>query len=233
MRPDLIVCHPFHVDYPIWRQQIKDNRGKFDKVIVVFTNMNTHGDVRSFVQEAMKLDDVTFADSDSLKPDQDWRDAATNRGLLFSESDWVFFTEQDFFFSNSFWEKLVEKSSKNDCVVYSEGERPHPCCWLVKRSVIDQTDRDFGVIPDIGDHFSKFYKNLVDLEAKIELIPKDDTFDHLNGLSQNMHMLQSGEEPNFRPMEFKKYLHECLYLTNVPLLPAFVELAKKYLEDYS
>ena len=50
MKPDLIESWPQHLDYPLHRKFIKENRDRFAKVIIVFTAMNAQGDYREFVK---------------------------------------------------------------------------------------------------------------------------------------------------------------------------------------
>ena len=58
MKPDVIVSWPRHADYPLWRQFIRENRQRFAKVIVAFTDHDGH-DYSQFVVDAMCQDDIT------------------------------------------------------------------------------------------------------------------------------------------------------------------------------
>ncbi|MEK6881126.1 MAG: hypothetical protein AABY22_16015, partial [Nanoarchaeota archaeon] len=104
MITDLIVSHPKHLDYPLFRQFIKENRAHFKKVLIVFTDMNVPDlDYRSFIQDAMRKDKITFMDCLPAEADEDWRNKAINMALSVSDADWVYFTEQDFFPQEGFW----------------------------------------------------------------------------------------------------------------------------------
>ena len=229
---DIICSHPKHLDYPLWRQQIHRDRAMFDRVIVVFTDMSVNSDERIFIQEAMKHDDVNFMNSERAQSGEDWRNKAVNLALSFSKSEWVLFTEQDFIITNpqAFWEKINNniKNRNLDVISFTEGNRPHPAFMLVKRKYIDKTNKNFGVVPDKHDHFYKFFDDLLHTNAQVGYFSKTDDFYHLNGLSQNMYLLQTGQKPNFRPEEFKKYLQNCLAV-EVPIQPEFNKIALKYI----
>jgi len=236
MRPDLITPWPIHVDYPLWRQQLKKIRGHFDKVIIVFTQMNAEGDYREFIKDSLAGDDCIIVDSNNLKPGEDWRNVATNTGLEYSQSDWVFFTEEDFFINDMdrFWElvnSLVDAGVKA-IGYFQSGDRFHPCCLFVERETINATQRDFGVRPDVSDHFSIFTQDLLNNKVPVGYITEPmrmSIFYHLNGLSQNIYLLQSGEVPNYDPPSFKKYMEDCLLVS--PIHEDFIKMAKEYLHE--
>lgn len=225
MKPDIIISWPRHVDYPLWRQFIRDNRNRLSKVIIVFTNMNTDGDYRQFVQDAMARDDIIAVDNGPVLADQDWRSVAVNKALQYSDNEWVWFTEQDFSIKEGFWEEIERNVNMHyDAFGACIGTRLHPCCIFAKRKLIDSTSKNFGVIPDKSDHFGIFQSEITNYT---HIDPK--TYGHMNGLSQNMWMLQHGEEPNYEPGNFKDYLRECLECT-VPIDPKFITMAEEYLK---
>ena len=89
---DVIVCWPRFADYPRWRQFIRDERRRFGRVFVVFTEHDgpdRSGWVRANFPEATCIDSPA-------RGDRDWRDVAVNAALDLSEADRVWFTEQDF-----------------------------------------------------------------------------------------------------------------------------------------
>lgn len=236
MKPDLITPWPMHLDFPLWRQQLRRIRGHFDKVVIIFTHMNAKGDYRSFVRDALKDDQCIIKDNNEVSGDQDWRNVATNKGLEYCNSEWVFFTEEDFFIKagGNFW-KLVKsmQDAGSKVIGYFQGDmRIHPCCLFVERATIDtQTQRDFGVSPDTSDHFYVFTEELKKSGVSIGYITepmRGDSFYHLNGLSQNLFLLQTGEVPNYNPPQFRKHLEECLKV-DVPLHPDFVSMAEGYI----
>lgn len=226
MKPDLIICQPRHLDFPLWRKFIRDNRFRFNKIIVVFTHMNVSDvDYRQFVQDSLREDNVIFLDCLPAEADEDWRNKAVNMALTVSDSEWVWFTEQDFTALDGFWD-AVEKASKVTSVIWVEvGERPHPCCIFIKRDLIEKTSKNFGVVRDVSDHFSIFTKEIRD---QFPVITIERGWHHMNGLSQNLRMLQLGEEPNYNPEEFKEYCKRCLEIDSIH--PDFKALFEKYLE---
>lgn len=219
---DLIEVWPKHLDYPLHRQWLKTNRNRFRKVIVVFTEMNVPIlDYRGFVQEAMNKSDITFLDCLPAKSGEDWRNKAVNMALTVSNAEWVWFTEQDFTSTEGFWDEIERLGWEHDAIGINEGSRTHPASLLVKRNLINETSRNFGVIPDIADHFAQFTSEL----GTVAFISPE-YWNHMNGLSQNMRMLQQGGEPNYRPRSFKEYCKECLKVE--PLHPDFEELFRWY-----
>lgn len=201
--PDLIVCWPRHMDFPLWRTQLHRDRDRFSKVLVVFTDMNVAGlDYREFIKDAMKEDDVMFLDNDPVSGDQDWRNVATNKALLYSDSEWVFFTEQDFFWNQGFWNEVFKKD--NEYKVVKVGDRVHPCCIIIKRSLLDNTCLDFSVIRDVSDHFSRIQNDLSHLF--VQVIPEK-FWIHMGGLSQNLRFLQLGtfQDIAYNKEEFRNF----------------------------
>jgi hypothetical protein len=82
----------------------------------------------------------------------------------------------------------------------------HPCSIFARRDIIDRTSRNFGIVPNVSDHFSIFQKEIEDnLSAKVYRI-HEDLYQHLNGLSSNLTQIQDGKDPNFQPAEVAKYL---------------------------
>ena len=184
--------------------------------------MNTEGDYRQFIQDAMAKDSVIFTDSDQV-PGRDWRDVAVNKGLLHSDSEWVWFTEQDFTPLDGFWDEVERNQQMHyDAFGAAVETRLHPCCIFAKRSLIDSTSKNFGVVADKLDHFGLFQS---EIQNYTHIDPK--TYHHMNGLSQNLHMLQHGEEPNYLPSEFKEYCRKCLEMNSTH--PDFKELFEWYL----
>ena len=228
MNIDLICCHPFHLDYPLWREFIKNNRDRFNKVIVVFTDMNVADlDYREFVQTTMKKDKITFMDCLPAEANEDWRNKAINMALTVSNAEWIWFMEEDFFPQNNFWKEVEDLMKRCDVFGYYQDARLHPCCIFIKRELLDKTSKNFGVIRDEADHFSRIQKNLESKDIMIGVIPSY-LGKHMNALSQNMFMLQNGEEPNYQPEEFKEYCKQCLLLED--LHTDFLKLFREYVK---
>jgi hypothetical protein len=158
----------------------------------------------------MLRDEVQFVFCPVLLPGDDWRNIAVNHALQYSKSEWVWFTEQDFLPKGNFWEE-VGKAVSNDCKTIGilEGERLHPACLFIKREILNQTKHDFGIIPNVSDHFSRLAKDLDSLGIKPAILPPE-TYEHMNGLSNNFRQLLDGQEPNYKRDEFMKYLAETL-----------------------
>lgn len=216
------------MDYPLWREQLRKDRSLFDNVIIIFTDMNVPIDYREFVAQAMLEDRVIFLDNPPVTARDDWRNVATRKALRFTRQKWIFFTEQDFFWKEGFWPVVGEAMGRVEYIRALVGDRVHPCCLFLTRDLLNKTNRDFGVIKDVSDHFSKIQNELVPIEAFD--IPQDLWF-HFGGLSQNMFLLSRGEEPNYMPAEFKKYCEDCLNVS-VPMHEDFVNLFKGYLSEH-
>lgn len=226
IKPDVIVVWPRNCDYPLWRQQIRNSRKFFTDVIVVFMETNTGSDYREFVQEAMKDDQVKFFQSPPVIGDKDWRDVATNEGLKHSFSKWVYFTEQDFFTTMQFWQEVNLRVRDHYPVIgVMEGDRLHPCSFLCRRESIERTRKDFGIVAGQHDHFWKFTQDLVTNVEEIAVVKGG--YEHMNGLSHNLSLLEQGKEITYKPEVFRKYLEKCLKV-EVPMHDNFREMAEKY-----
>src|SRR3990167_7252198 len=196
--PDLVVCHPLHLDYPLWREMIKE-------------------------------DDITFLDCLPIVAGEDWRNKAVNMALSISNSEWVYFTEQDFIPVPEFWREVTDLMKRADVFGKYEGNRLHPCCFFIKRELLNRTSKDFGANGDKGyDHFALIQK-WINSHNIICGVIFSQFGHHMNGLSQNLHMLQIGLEPNYQPERFKEYCKQCLLLDD--LHPAFEKLFKEYLKS--
>lgn len=226
--PDLIVCNPTHLYFPLFTKMIKENRKQFDKVIMVMTDMAVRDpNYRLYIREAMANEGVIFLDCPRAESGQDWRNEAIKMALYVSQSPWVYFTEQDFIPVPEFWREVTDLMQRTEVFGrYQEG-RLHPCCLFIKRGLLDKTSKDFSAYPEKGmDHFGMIQKWLESKDIICGVIFSQYGH-HMNGLSQNLHMLQNGEQPNYAPPEFKKYVEECLK-EDIP--PDMVLLFKSYLE---
>lgn len=229
MVTDVLLAWPRNCDYPKWRQFLRDNRQRFNEILIAFTETNEGHDYRVFIQQAMLLDYVHFGEAPIPDPKagEDWRSLAINAMLLHSyNAPWVWFTEQDFYPLEGFWQEVerLENEGCNVIAVYQES-RMHPCCIFMSREVLNRTRKDFGIIPDVSDHFSKIQQDIDAMGAKIGII-NPATYYHHNGLSHNLTLLARGQQPNYEVDKFKEWLRECLAVT-VQLDERFVELAKR------
>ena len=227
MKPDLIISWPKNNDYPVWREMIRSHRHRFAEIWVVFTETNDGLDFSPFVKEAMKHEAVKFIQQPPVR-DHDWRDVAVNEALRQSHSEWVFFTEQDFFFRDGFWEFVDQFLSRVDVLAVMDRERMHPCGIFMSRDALKRTSCNFGIIPGVSDHFSRIQNDVNSVGLKQVTIPEK-LYHHMNGLSQNFTLLKNGDEPNYKPELFKRYLQSCLLVT-VPLNEEWLKIVKPWIE---
>lgn len=210
IRPDVIVCWPRNCDYPLWRQFIRDNREKFNLVIVVFTETNHGEDYREFIRDAMHQDYVLFVENRPVNYGaEDWRNIGVNAALLHSyNSEWVWFTEQDFIPTNTtYWNDIQENSEKYDILGVYQGERLHPCSIYIKQSLLNKTSKDFSAKPPEYDHFGKLQIDIGALQRPVYHI--ENNYTHMNGLSHNIALIERGEAPNHNIPQLNQYLKDC------------------------
>jgi len=229
IKADLIVAWPVNCDYPLWREMVRAYRHRFNKVIVGFMQTNDNTDYRPFIKAAMAQDAVTFVEPRTYGGSEDWRDVVTNDCLKLCISDWIYFTEQDFFFKDKFWD-IVDNISGTpgvDLFAVLEGERLHPCSLLIKRAVLERTRKNFGIKAGYCDHFGLIAQDLVNMHAVKYTMPPS-SYTHMNGLSHNFKLITIGEPPVYKKEQFDDYLRRCLKC-QVPLEPGFVALTTSYL----
>lgn len=229
---DLLVTWPVDCDYPVWRRWLAANRMRFDRVIVAFSPMPGSDDWRDQLRPLLAADDVTCLDT-RWEDGADWRDAAVNAALNVSEAAWVWFTEQDFHIvePDNFWRTVYAHLECADAIGVRADTRWHPCSLFVHRDAVEATSRYFGSDP--VDHFYRFGK---ELEAKAARFVNIDafwpyTYNHMQGLSHNFHLVRRGEEVTFKPDEFARYLWACRH-SGVPLVPEWTALVAPWLARY-
>jgi hypothetical protein len=227
---DVIISWPDSVDYPNWRSFIKKNRQRFNNVFVAFTVTNSGTDYTNFISSSMSDDNITFLYPPHNSPltsshFEDWRNRSVNQALDLSKSEWVWFTEQDFIIKDDdeFWLNIYSLMKEFDAIGYREGQgsgldmsRYHPACLFVKRQIIDKTNRYFGIVPDVSDHFAVFSQQINLQNCKVSLLDKNN-FTHMNGLSHNFNLMQRGEKIVYYPLDFQLYLKDCLLLNDVEI----------------
>lgn len=228
MKPDVIISWPRNCDYPLWRQFIRDNRNRFEKVIIVFTETNNGANYRHFVTRAMQQDDVTILESPVVGGREDWRNIAINYALQFSNSDWVWFTEQDFFPLADFWQYIEEGEKLGGVICVKEGYRIHPCCLFIRRDQLEKTSKNFGIVADKLDHFGLVQIDIESLSIPRFVLPQT-AYVHMSGLSHNMRLVAEGQRPNWNKQEFDEYIKNCLAVT-VELSDYFVSLYTNYMQ---
>lgn len=206
---DLIITWPNNCDYPLWRKWLAENSQRFEHVVVVFMESNQGDNYSEFLIENLPGVVIPLF-SPQIQPGQDWRDVAVNFGLSFlknSDAEWVWFTEQDFVPGQMFWvefEKLKQYGFETIGVM--DSERLHPCSLFVKRSVLENTSKDFTAKPPEYDHFGKLQKELTTNITTID--PQH--YHHFAGMSHNWRLVTDGEQPNYKPDEFIEYLKRSL-----------------------
>lgn len=224
--PDIIVTWPRSTDYPLWREYIRRNRTRLNEVIVVFMETNQGHDYRDFVRGAMFADRAFCLDSPTVKPGEDWRNVAVNAGLEYSlHSEYIWFTEQDFFPLPGFWNE-VEAHNGKGYIGIKEGDRIHPASLFVQRSALQKTTKNFSIVPNVLDHFGLFVNELQQITNGAILSPE--RYMHLAGLSHNLSLIERGEAPNHNVIQLKAYLEGCLKL-DVPVHDNFIGMINKYL----
>jgi len=229
IRPDIIITWPRNCDYPIWRSMIHDFRTNFNNVIIAFHETNSGEDYREFIKETMYKDFCFFVNPPQITGDEDWRNISIKYSLFESyNSEWVWFTEQDFFPKENFFEE-VQKHVDNNCDVISvyDGPRMHPCCIFVKRETLNKTSKDFSIIPGVLDHFGKFQKEVETMGVKIGIIDEK-TYLHMNGLSHNLRLIYEGEPVTYYPEKFRKYIIASLKV-DLPIDQRYLKMCEKYL----
>lgn len=234
---NIIISWPRNTDYPLWRQFIRDNRNRFQKVIVVFTETNYGKNYREFIIDAMHDDNVDFMESPPPIND-DWRNVAVNYALTalpYKEDQWVWFTEQDFFPLEGFWEEVYKNAELKDvgAIGIIDGIRLHPACIFMKREILDKTRKAFGIRPDVADHFymvQEDLQRLAETEGIRTKILDQNLYKHMAGLSHNMRLIEEGGQPNHQKEEFINYLKKCVKVS-VPLEGFFTDLSNRVIQE--
>lgn len=196
---------------------IRDNRKRFDQVIVVFTETYHGEDYREYIKDVMHADRITFLDSPLPRGHEDWRDVSVNHGLQYSNAEWVWFTEEDFFPFGSFWDDVETIMGDENCISIEvvDGVRVHPCCLFLPKGIIMRTRKNFGIKPDVSDHFSLIQQDLErilheDAGYANRAILNPGTYKHMAGLSHNNRLLEDGVDPNHAVGDFREYAEKCL-----------------------
>ena len=205
-KPDVLITWPSSVDYPLCRFQLQTFRSFFDKVIIT-TYAHGMPDFRPFLKQVMKR--TIFVDSglDS----ETWRERAVASGLEKSESEWVLFTEQDFFWKGDhFLYEVLKETANSDVIGIRQGARLHPCFLLVKRAALEKTTKQFGVLGQDKDHFTGVSQELLKI-GKFKDIRDLGLFEgvdwyHFSSMTWNLFRIKDGDVKNFHePVEFLVY----------------------------
>jgi hypothetical protein len=225
---DIVIPWPSNCDYPLWRQFITEEGWRFGRVIVVFTQAGTGYDYRPDVTKVLGMigPNILVTDSPKVMPDEDWRDVATRYGLKFVISEWVWFTEQDFLPKLGFFDHILEYyNMATDVIAAYQGDRMHPCSIFIAKATLDKMRLDFGIKPNVADHFSKIQDQIESLKLIVGKIDEH-LYYHFNGLSHNFRLVSEGQLPNYQPKEFLEYLKTSIS-AQVPQIAEYQNTAKK------
>lgn len=205
IKPDLILVWPDTIEFPLFSKFLNEERDRFEKVIIVFSQTNWGPSAEMKVMSS--ITDALFLPAETTPPGEDWRNFAVNRALKHSFSPWIWFTEQDFTPKEGFWKHVAELEEKKVGVIgIQDNNRLHPCSLFIKRSVLDKTSKDFSARPNEGyDHFGKIYQDLDKINVTIGFVSPE-FYHHYAGLTHNLHLLMQGQKPVYKPEEFYEYL---------------------------
>lgn len=166
MNIDIVSQICVYNDNPIFRQLIQRHRNKFNKVILYASRHHGVIDLEEFWRRVFPETWVS-TEIDWTKPGVDWRQEETIPLIEKSDSEWILFMEADFFVDD--WDKLwrdVEKAMQDaDMIGWYDNNVPfyiHPCFLLIKRELLEKTQKDFRAHPEIegSDHFAQITKDV-------------------------------------------------------------------------
>jgi len=209
MKPDVIVCWPKDIYYPLFISQMNRDRDLFGRVIVVMTKAETD---RDFSEDIVINDCIVLEAKDEPG---DWRNTATKAALARSNSERVLFLEQDFFYKRDFIEKLLELD--HNMIGFKDDNRFHPACLLVKKKALSGIKLDFSANPPKHDHFGAVTSQIAG-ETFEELGLEN--WHHLSGLTYNYRIPQAYHKRD----EFYTY---CEYCKKLPQPGEWREFSKQ------
>lgn len=198
MKPDLLLQWCVYADYPLYRAWAAKYRNKFNKIIIYPSRQHGVVDLEEF---AKRVFPETWVERENIDYGvTDWRQGETEPLLKHVESDWIYFSEQDFFCKNwdKFFEDIERESKTSDMMgLWNPTHFPyvHPSCLLIKTEVFNMTNKDFRAHPEINgaDHFSMITRDVIDrgglrirtlqnMGYDADMHPDADCF-HLGGLT--------------------------------------------------
>lgn len=209
----VVISWPDSFDFPYFRKNLSELQKYVDEVVVCFTVHGNHP-LREWLTQHMP--ECRFlSDADAVHYPGDWRNKSTNWMIDNSKGDWLLSLEQDFFIKDyqNFFTKVKEAMQKYEAISFPEGQRWHPAFFLVKREVLEKTNRDFSVQGTDKDHFWYVTKQLKGLAQaytdlnSIGLHYMDDWF-HMAGLTENYF----APKPYYRMDDFHAYNDACAKL---------------------
>lgn len=200
MLVDVITCNPRDVLYPWWMARMNKDRDLFKDIIIMKTGGASDTNFSNYIRANVRHSTVVDKFVDDGK---DWRNAAINEALKHSKADYVLFLEQDFLVVDGFFQALFDKlqtSGHTSSIGFRDGNRLHPACLLVRKNILDKTNKDFSVDTDVGDHFYKFTNNLAEYSEILDMADLPDHY-HLAGLTQNYRLTENW----YQPQTFNQY----------------------------
>lgn len=230
IKPDVIAVNPTHIDFPMFRYQIRQYRNLYNKVIIVFSEHYTGQNLQQSIQQAMQQDQITF-----LNPcnptGRDWRDAAVHNALQYSDASHVLFLEQDFIINSS---HLLEEAFKQSSTVgFKETDLPrlHPAFLFMSRDNLNKTSCNFAANPPHWDHFGQIEVDLKLLNCPIAELEEmnftsPDDWEHLAGLVHNYTLLINNQPVTYHLERFQEYNKEVLSL-DIETVQEFINIINK------
>jgi len=231
IKPDIIVTQPTHVDFPLFRYQIRQYRHLYNNVIVHFSQHHGKPDVSKFIEQAMGHDNVICVKHQPPSA-KDWRDVAVKGCLRYVSSSHILFLEQDFIIKNPLLLDFVFSNNDKTIGFREPGsDRLHPAFLFITKDKLWKTSRDFGANAPEWDHFGKISKELEDINEVPLLLPntgfKTPTdWEHIAGLTHNYSMVVKKQSPNYQPERFREYNRELLSL-DIEQCPEFLSIIRK------
>lgn len=172
MNVDKILQWCIFSDYPLFRAHAKKYRDKVNKIILYPSRQHGVLDLEQFAKDVFK---ETWVDPVPINYGiEDWRQAETIPCLKYSNSEWLWFSEQDFFVKNwdKFYEDIELAMHYSDMIGWwnpTHFPYIHPSCLFIKREMLEKTQKDFRAHPEINgaDHFAMLTKDVQTIGGKI------------------------------------------------------------------
>lgn len=239
MNCDVVSQWCVFADYPIFRMHMARHRDRFNKIILYPSRHHGYVDLEEF---AKKVFPETWVDPVAIDYGvEDWRQAETDPCLKHVTSEWIMFSEADFFVEDLevFYDKIEEAMKTSDAIGWwNDTHFPylHPCCFFIKRELFERTNKDFRAHPEINgcDHFAMLTRDIERLGGKITKI-QDLGYEnwanafHLGGLTYPYQNWKGDGSDVFgvgRPEIFYVYNY-WMRKADVPQDPQFTDLSYK------
>lgn len=169
---DVVSQYCVYNDYPIFRYILEKYRTKLDKIILYPSRHHGVIDLEEWSKKHLPAIWVERKPVDYGV--EDWRQAETIPCLHHVSAEWVLFMEQDFFVDDwdKLWNDVYKAMETSDAIGWwnpTAAPYLHPCFLLIKKSVLDKTQKDFRAHSEIpgADHFQSITRDLETIGAKI------------------------------------------------------------------